>query len=125
MIAGPHATPLRLIHATDHGYAWSGANPADAAPPRVLTGNATARLALLNAAMRRLREMGIRVASHSLAGEPFACGEPSIRIQRDPDVSLAALLDAAGSRNFWQDAPGHVTVSCLFAGVCVIWEEVR
>jgi len=116
--SGPAATPLRLIHARS-----------DAAErahnPRVLGAQAVTRLAALNAAMRRLREMGIRVASHSLAGEPFACGDPSIRIQRDPQVSLSALLDAAGSRNFWQDAPGRVTVSCVFEGVCVIWEEVR
>jgi len=133
MIAGPSVIPMyrhgdgrnipRPHHESD--CAWSGANPADAAPPRVLTRKATERLALLNAAMRRLRAMGIRVVAHSVAGEPFACGDPSIRIQRDPQVSLAALLDAAGSRNFWYDTPGHVTVSCVFEGVVVIWEEQR
>lgn len=116
--SGPAATPLRLIHARSDAAERAHS-------PRVLGAEAVSRLATLNAAMRRLREMGIRVVSHSLAGEPVACGDPSVRIVRDPAVSLAALLDAAGSRSFWHHTPGLVTVSCLFAGVCVIWEERR
>lgn len=127
MIAGPHATPLRLIHSHhdhDRTWSWSGGNPADAAPPRVLTHIATARLAALNGAVRDLRAMGLKIKSQTLGNAILAGGPPLVRISRDPAVSIAPLLDAAGPRVFVQVGNPPVTIAhCLLRGVMVAWEE--
>ncbi len=121
MIHGPHATPLRLIHAR--------AVPSpDAAPaPRVLSDAVVRRLTTLNDALRALRAQGLRVLEHSVDGQyPGAEDEPTIRIERNPAESIAALLDASGPRSYWQRGIGTeaVTVaSCSFRGCCVMWEE--
>lgn len=121
MIHGPHATPLRLIHAR------CAPNPDSARPPRVLCDQVVRRLTVLNGALRALRTMGIRVLEHSVHGQfPGDECEPTIRIERDPATSIAALLDAAGPRSYWQRGIGAdaVTVAfCSFMSCCVMWEE--
>lgn len=120
MIHGPHATPLRLIHA-------HRAQPPEAArPPRVLCEGTVRRLAALNDALRALRAMGVRVLEHSVRGAFPADDEPLIRIERNPAESIAALLDAAGPRSYWTRGTGAdaVTVaSCTLLECRVMWEE--
>lgn len=122
LIHGPAATPLRLIHAHD-----PAAGAGKLAAPRVLSDEVLARLTALNAAVRSLRAMGIRVRSTRLDGEfPADIGEPSIRIERNPAVSLAPLLDAAGPRSYWRRyvrGAEEVTAFCVFQGCVVLWEE--
>lgn len=121
MISGPQATPLRLIHAGIVSIV-----PVSRMLPRVLTDELVERLRALNAAVRALRAMDIRVVSTTLAGEFPADGEPAIRIERQADASIAALLDAAEPRSFWCKGVGRdavTTASCQFMGVTVMWEE--
>jgi hypothetical protein len=124
MIFGPHATPLRLIHSHDHDRAWSGGNPADATPPRVLCRTLIQRLAVLNNAVRELRAMGLAIESQSIGNAILSGGPPLVRIRRDPAVSIARLLDAAGPRVFVRIGNPPVTIAhCLLRGVMVAWEE--
>jgi hypothetical protein len=103
---------------------WSGANPADAAPPRVLSRSLIQRLALLNNAVRELRAMGLAIVSQSIENRILAGGPPSIRIHRDPAMSIAPLLDNAGPRVFIRHNSAQTTLAyCLFKNVMVVWEE--
>lgn len=107
---------------------WSGANPADAPAPRVLCVETNRRLALMNAAVRALRELGVRIEGARIEGEFPAEDGPSIRIARDPAKPFGPFLDAAGPR-LWMvlptaDRPVKVA-ACLFMGVWVIWEEAQ
>lgn len=118
MITGPHATPLRLIHAV-HPL------PAERPPvPSVLCQHTVARLAMLNAAVRRLRELGVRIVGAQVNGEWPADDEPLVRIERDPLRSFGAFLDEAGPR-VWAQLHGTkvAQASALFHGVMVVWEE--
>lgn len=118
MITGPHATPLRLIHAV-HPL------PTERAPvPSVLCQRTVARLATLNTAVRRLRELGVRIVAAQVDGDWPADDEPLVRIERDPQQSFAAFLDEAGPRVWAQLHGTQVTqASALFHGVMVVWEE--
>lgn len=114
------AANLRLV--ADPGAAVRGMAP----PPRVLCRDTLDRLILLNAAVRALRDLGLHVLEQHLSGDFPAQGEPLVRIKRDPDVSIAALLDAAGPRRWIRGvgAPGAVsTAFAPFMGCLVTWEE--
>lgn len=114
MIAGPHATPLRLIH---------GESP-NRPEPAVLCQRTVGRLAQLNTAVRRLRELGVRVLETQVDGKWPADDEPLVRIARDPDLAFGEFLDEAGPR-VWAKRHGAATThaSALFHGVMVVWEE--
>ncbi len=95
--------------------------------PRVLCHDTLDRLITLNAAVRELREMGLQVLEQHLRGDFPAQGEPTVLIKRDPNRSIAPLLDAAGPRR-WIRGPaaslGAVTTAYApFRGVLVVWEE--
>ena len=107
-------------------WLWSGANPADAPAPRVLCGEMSRRLALLNAAARELRRLGVRIVAQSLAGEFPADQEPSIRIVRDPARPFGPFLDAAAPRQWirlLRDGQSLAVAYTTFHGVLVTWEE--
>lgn len=100
---------------------------ANVVQPRVLGRDTLDRLITLNAAVRELREMGLQVLEQHLHGDFPAEGEPTVVIKRDPNRSIAPLLDAAGPRR-WIRGPvadfGAVTTAYApFRGVLVIWEE--
>lgn len=86
-------------------------------PPRVITPEFQLRLGRLNHAIRELRGLGLQVVWSRLSG-PF----PQAHIQRDADVSLGALMDRMGPRNFLQ-IDGCTVVSGVFEGVTVSWVE--
>lgn len=112
------AAQLRLV-------SHSGADPGHPAPPRVLCRDTFERLVRLNAAVRALREMGLHVLEQHVRGEFPTGGEPTVRIRRDPEQSIAPLLDAAGPRR-WVRGQGEcarATVFAPFHGVMVVWEE--
>lgn len=92
--------------------------------PRVFNVDAIDRLARLNDAVRAIRRMGIRIIEQTPCGEFPAEGEPCIRIARDPDQSIAALLDAAGPRTWVVIGRAGQTsrAACAFRGVTVIIE---
>lgn len=119
MIAGPLTTPPRLF-----AVRLADPNPTQ---PTVLNASVQARLQIINAAVRRLRAMGIRVLAHRVDGEFPSDDEPTVRIVREPAVSIAALLDAAGPRGYWtrvERGQRVTTAFCLFDGVLVLWEEL-
>lgn len=121
---------LQIVHpARDpQAWFWSGANPADAPRPRVLCEETNRRLALMNVAVRALRELGVRIAGCRIDGEFPAEDGPSIRIERDPCKPFGAFLDAAGPRRWMALATEGrpvTTAACVFMGVWVIWEEAQ
>jgi hypothetical protein len=121
--AGPHAVPLRLVHAATAAQA---AGVPELAAPRVFSDEVLTRLCNLNAAVRGLRAMGIRVRATNLSGEYAGADEPSIHIHRDPASSIAALLDAAGPRRYVPhtvDGVAMASVRCAYRGCLVMWEE--
>ena len=122
MIIGPHVIPLRIIHAVPPDRAWHGANPAHAAPPRVLCEQTIARLAALNAVARRLREWGLAIAEQQLEGEWPARNQPLVRLRRDPARSIAPLLDATRDRSWLSIGRGPTTAHAELDGVMVVWE---
>lgn len=97
------------------------------AEPRVLGHDTLDRLITLNAAVRELREMGLHVLEQHLRGDFPAQGEPTVLIKRDPNRSIAPLLDAAGPRRWIRGPVGSraavTTAYAPFRGVLVIWEE--
>lgn len=99
----------------------------DRPAPRVLCRDTLDRLITLNAAVRALRKMGLQVVEQHLRGEFPAEGEPTVLITRDPDRSIAPLLDAAGPRRWIRGPVGTAdaitTAYAPFRGVLVIWEE--
>lgn len=102
-----------------------GYNPAQR-PAHVLTSQATRHLARMNAAMRTLRTLGVRVLECHLEGGWPAINEPLIRIERDPQRPFAAFLDAAGPRQWVciaRDGVSIKTAACKLEGVWVVWEE--
>lgn len=119
MITGPHATPLRLIHAVHP----QPTEPASA--PAVLCAQRAARLTAMNDTVRRLRELGVRIVeTHVDGGWPGSDDEPLIRIARDPDVRFGPLLDALGPRTWLQLHRGAVSqAAAQFNGCIIVWEE--
>ena len=120
---------VQAVHPARDAQAWfwSGANPADAPPPRVLCVETNRRLALMNAAVRRLRALGLRVEAQNIEGEFPAEAGPSVRIE-GPACARAALLDVAGPCRWTVMGRDGVTVkaaACEFAGVWVLWEEAQ
>lgn len=101
--------------------------PQDAAQPRVFCRDTLDRLITLNAAVRELRDMGLQVLEQHLRGDFPAQGEPTVVIKRDPNRSIAPLLDAAGPRRWIRGPVGRLgavtTAYAPFRGVLVIWEE--
>lgn len=124
MIIGPHAISLRLMHLYRAGRAWSDVDDEIKTRPRVLNRVLLQRLGLVNRAVRSLRAMGLPIESQSLENKILAGGPPLVRIRRDPTVSIAPLLDAAGPRVFVRLGSARVTFAhCMFEGVMVMWEE--
>ncbi|MDR0441581.1 MAG: hypothetical protein LBI59_11495 [Candidatus Accumulibacter sp.] len=108
------AAPLRIV--------WPAAPDAPAETPecRVFDAETVMRLVLVNNATRALREMGYRVTGQCLY--PRYDLPPHVSIQRDPQVSLAPLLDASGEHRWVKSGPqklGRVT----YRGVTVTWVE--
>ncbi|MRD73309.1 hypothetical protein HCX48_00415 [Rhodocyclus tenuis] len=85
--------------------------------PRVFTAPFQARLAILNAATRELRQMGFHIVWSRLAG-PM----PQARIRRSASVSVAPLLDRMGPRSFLNEE-GATVVSGEFEGILLSWAE--
>lgn len=85
--------------------------------PSVLTPSFEQRLAVLNRAIRALRDLGLRVVWTRLAG-PL----PQVHINRDCTQSISPLLDRMGPRSFRTDE-GYTMVSGEFEGVIVTWAE--
>jgi len=118
-----HAVPDRPISNPAHWF-WSGSNPADAPPPRVLCAEVVRRLADLNAAVRTLRALGVRIVSQDIDGAFPADGEPLIRIEHDKARPFAPVLDAVGSRSY--RVCGTTTIGFgRINGVVVVWEDER
>ena len=102
-----------------------GHNPASR-PAHVLNDIAIRNLTRMNAAARALRRLDVRIVECHLDGEWPAVSEPSIRIERDPNRSFAAFLDAAGPRRWMsidRDGASIKAAACKLEGVWVIWEE--
>lgn len=119
---------LQLVHSNascaaeeepDYRWEWSGADPAKAAPPRVLTEPMRARLEAANRARRALLLLGYEVLEVDL----YACeGRAVVRIARALD--LRPLLDAARPERPWfandrLKVGGHV----IFENALVCWED--
>jgi hypothetical protein len=117
-------TPPRRIHDPDQWF-WYGANPADAPPPQVLNAEIVRRLGLLNAAVRRIRALGLRVLEQSISGTWPSQGEPTVLIERRRDQPIAPLLDAVTVRRWIPpaDDPDALIGYATLDGVGVIWVE--
>lgn len=107
--------------ATPQPWQWSGADPADAPPPTVLSTERLHRLRSANEASRRLRAMGLQVLHIDINADI----RPVLRIFRDLKTDLRPLLDAAlPNRAWWSCCPlsriGHV----CFCGALISWDEV-
>lgn len=98
-------TVLHLAH--------SAAPPSE---PLVLNLAMSERLARMNEATRRLRELNIHAAMVEPIDRRWGC--PVITIRRDPNVSLRALLDKAITRS-WVER----TCFAEFCGCVVTWTE--
>ena len=125
MITGPQNTPPRLVAVRAADQILDVHNVIAA---RVLNTDMLERLTLLNRVVREIREMGIPIVSARVVGEFPSEGEPSVRIRRDLDRSIAPLLDAAGPRMSWMRRQGGRdtwTTYCTLAGVLILWEEPR
>lgn len=104
---GEEATPVQA----------TPAQKAPLAPRRVLADSLLDRLAQLNRARRALRDMNLRVAR-----VVWCDGSPFIEIEREPHVSLNALLDRMGRRVF-RCVNGRTRITGSFLGVTVCWFE--
>jgi len=116
MIAGPHATPLRLV--SRRGYI-----PEETAPKmRVLTDYVCAKLAALNQVARELRKKGFMVTGQTINGAFPALGKPTVRIERGR-LDTRELL--AFGHITWAIGPDKTKVHYLrtYDGVFVIWTE--
>lgn len=87
---------------------------------RVFTAILIGRLAVMNAAVRALREMGYQVIAQALF--PVRGDMPEVVIQRSPQKSIGPLLDCSGKR-YWRNEAGHKFGVAEFQGVTVTWEE--
>lgn len=118
-----HAVPARQI-ADPSQWFWSGGNPADAPPPRVLCAEVVRRLASINAVVRALRSLGVRILEQHIEGPYPANGDPMVRIERDPARPFGPVLDAMGRRAYI--AMSDRTLGCArIDGVVITWEEPR
>lgn len=118
-----HSAPTGTAAAPQMQWLWSGANPADAEPPRVLNSKFIDRLAAANAASRGLRELGMVVLDVDLHADH---DRATLMIERDLAQDLRPLLDAArqqGHRPWWAydclSNVGHV----VYRGALVTWRE--
>lgn len=109
-------THLQLVHPARAACVGS-ANTAGDYQPRVFTAPAVERLGRANHAWRELRNLGLRVPRITWTKQG-----PLLRIERDPDASLASLLDRMGPRSF-RACDGCTEVSGEFEGVTVYWVE--
>ncbi len=98
--------------------------PVPVRQPRVFNAERSVRLANLNAALRGLRTLGVRVLDVCLDGEfPAPEGEPLVRIEHDPDRSFGAFLDAVGPRTYVHLVGTPKRVGAHYQGVTLLWEE--
>ena len=91
--------------------------PSPSSTPHVMTDEFKERLAVINHAIRELRNMNLHVVWSRIAGP-----RPQVHIRCDADVSLAPLLDRMEPRSFRQ-VENNKVVSGVFEGVGISWIE--
>lgn len=80
---------LQLVATNNDRPDWFGANPADAEPPRVLSGDVRQRLAAANAVARRVRDLDV-----SITGMDITTDVPRVIVAPIPGVSLVRFINA-------------------------------
>ncbi|MBO9538751.1 hypothetical protein [Herbaspirillum sp.] len=83
---------------------------------KVLTAEVAHRLSKMNAASRKLRQMGYRIVGEILADTP------TVIVERGAGGSIASLLDRSG-KPYWCEKHGVKYGCALFMGITVTWRE--
>lgn len=96
--------------------------PAAPAPGfRVLTQDFADRLALMNRASRKLRELGYHVTSHQFVA---GGGRPELHIAPGLSRSIEPLMKRGARGIERRKEAGHSIVYAVFMGVLVRWVEL-
>jgi len=88
----------------------------------VLDGATVARLAQLNAAVRRLRSLGYRVVEQTVSAADG--GSPSVQIDQGSEQHIQPLLSVAGGPLWRQTSEGRWG-RVVLDGVVVTWQCAR